>query len=104
MLSSRRQARIDDRARRRLGRAADTPARRAERRAAARQRSRQRAIDRRVAARRAAVRRKNRLRRAGGRLCFTRDGERVCRLPRPVICFKRGEGDERRTVCRARRR
>jgi len=103
MVSSRRQARIDERARRRLGRAADTPARRAERRAAARDRSRRRAIDRHVAARRAAVRRKNRLRRAGGRLCFTRDGERVCRLPRPVICFKRGEGDDRRTVCRARR-
>ena len=81
MLSSRRQARIDERARRRLGRAADTPSRRAERRAAARARSRQRAIDRRVAARRAAVRRTNRLRRAGGRLCFTRDGERVCRVP-----------------------
>ena len=103
MLSSRRQARIDERARRRLGRAADTPSRRAERRAAARARSRQRAIDRRVAARRAAVRRKNRLRRAGGRLCFTRDGERVCRVPRPVICFKRGEGEARRTVCRAQR-
>jgi outer membrane protein assembly factor BamB len=103
MLSSRRQARIDERARRRLGRAAATPRRRAERRAAARERSRRRAIDRRVAARRAAVRRANRLRRAGREVCFTRDGRKVCRVPRPVVCFKRGEGDARRTVCRARR-
>ena len=65
MLSSRHQARLDERARRRLGRAAAAPRRQAERRAAARARSRRRAIDRRVAARRAEVRRAIRLRRAG---------------------------------------
>ena len=81
MLSSRRQARIDERARRRLGRAAATPRRQAERRAAARARSRRRAIDRRVATRRAAVHRAIRLRRAGREVCFTRDGQQG--LPRP---------------------
>jgi len=103
LLVARNQARLDERARRRLGRAAAAPRRQAERRAAARARSRRRAIDRRVAARRAEVRRAIRLRRAGREVCFTRDGRKVCRVPRRVICFTRGEGPRRRTVCRAQR-
>jgi hypothetical protein len=49
------------------------------------------------------VHRAIRLRRAGREVCFTRDGHKVCRVPRRVICFKRGEGARRQTVCRARR-
>jgi outer membrane protein assembly factor BamB len=64
--------------------------------------ARKRAVARRVAARRAAVHRALRLRAKGQRVCYRSAGKRVCRLPRPPVCFKRESDD--RTVCRARRR
>jgi outer membrane protein assembly factor BamB len=109
MFSTRRQARLDARARERLGRYAASPQAR-ERRAADRRRARaaerrrleRRRTARRVAARRAAARRNVRLRRQGREVCFRRGGRTVCRPPRRLVCFKRGR--DGRTVCRPQRR
>ena len=102
LLSERRQARRDGRARARYARS--PPARRqaADRRRARSQRARARIVARRVAARRAAIRGNRALRRAGGEVCFRRDGRRVCRVPRPLVCFERAR--DGRTICRARER
>ena len=77
----------------------DVELRRARARA---ERVRKRALVRRVLARRASIRRNKRLRREGREVCFMRDGRRVCRVPRPVVCLKRAS--DGRTICRARRR
>ncbi|MCW3016150.1 MAG: PQQ-binding-like beta-propeller repeat protein [Solirubrobacterales bacterium] len=59
---------------------------------------RQRELNRRVSARRAAIRRRKALRASGVRFCSTVNGRRVCRRPRPLVCFKRNAGS--RTICR----
>ena len=123
MLSSPAQARRDQRARVRLGRAnarqraidrrvgrrkrlQDARAARGERaqsrRSARSDRAQRRRVARRVAARRAAVRRNVRARREGREVCFTRDGRRVCRVPRPLVCVERSS--DGRIACRPRRR
>ena len=110
MLSSRPQARLDQRARVRLGRAnarqraidrrvgrrkrleearAKRSGRTQRRETARREAAQRRRVARRVAARRAAVRRNVRARRQGREVCFTRDGRRVCRVPRPLVCVER---------------
>jgi outer membrane protein assembly factor BamB len=105
MLSSRTQARRDERARDRLAGEAGAGAARAKRKSARyraqQQRIHNRKVARRVAARRAAVRRNHRLRRQHREVCFKSHGRTVCRIPRPLVCVKRHDG---RTVCRARRR
>jgi outer membrane protein assembly factor BamB len=112
MLSSPAQARRDQRARVRLGRAnarqraidrrVGRRRRLAQQRAKGQNRARSRRVARRVAARRARVRRNVRARRQGREVCFRRDGRRVCRIPRPLVCVERsGDG---RIVCRPRRR
>jgi outer membrane protein assembly factor BamB len=105
MLSTRRQARRDERARDRLAREAGAGAARAKRKSARyraqQQRIQKRKVARRVAARRAAVRRNHRLRRRHREVCFKSHGRTVCRIPRPLVCVKRHDG---RTVCRPRRR
>jgi hypothetical protein len=104
MLSSERQAKRDERSRVRLAGAAGAGKARAEKIAAhkraQRQRVRKRAVARRVAARRAAVRRNARLRRQHRKVCFQSHGRTLCRVPRPLVCVKQGNG---RTVCRARK-
>ena len=123
MLSSRPQARSDQRARVRLGRA-NARQRAIDRRVGRRRRlqearakrsgraqrlqttrreaAQRRRVARRVAARRSAVRRNVRARRQGREVCFTRDGRRVCRVPRPLVCVERSS--DGRIVCRPRRR
>jgi outer membrane protein assembly factor BamB len=105
LLSSPRQARSDVRSRERLVRRAGVKTRARERAAAQARReraaARRRAAIRRVIARRAAIRRNKRLRRAGREVCFGRDGRRVCRVPRPLVCLKRSS--DGRTICRPRK-
>jgi outer membrane protein assembly factor BamB len=66
---------------------------------AARTRAAKRRVARRVARRRAAVHHRNELRRRGVRFCLGKGSHRVCRLPKPLVCFKRADG---RTICRPR--
>jgi outer membrane protein assembly factor BamB len=67
---------------------------------AAAQRRHRRYVDRLVAQRRADLRRILDLRRRHVPVCFVTGGKRVCRVPKPPVCFQ-GQGG--RTVCRARR-
>jgi outer membrane protein assembly factor BamB len=100
-LSTRRQARSDARARARF---ASSPIGRrdaANRRRAREARAARRRVQRRVEARRRAIRVNRARRRAGRKVCFTRDGETTCRVPRPLVCVKQADD---RTVCRPRRR
>lgn len=99
-LTTRAQARKDRRARTAQQRA---EARRdaLNRRVARRERAARRALERRVARRRALVRRVLDRRRRGERVCYGSGRRRVCRLPRPIVCFRLP--DSPRTVCRARR-
>jgi outer membrane protein assembly factor BamB len=105
MLSGKRQAQRDERARVRLAREAGAGGARAKRtaahRRAQRERVRKRKLARQVAARRAAVRRNIRLRRQHREVCFRSHGRTVCRIPRPLVCVK---GHDGRTTCRPRRR
>jgi len=57
-------------------------------------------LNQRIAARRRAVHRILQLRRRHRRTCFTVGHRRVCRVPRPPVCFVRKS--DGRTVCRAR--
>jgi hypothetical protein len=88
------------------GRSADgtlTAAARTQRRAqmqASARRRHARYVAQRVAQRRAAVRAILDMRRRHIPVCFTNHGKRVCRLPRPPVCFPRPDG---RTVCRVRK-
>jgi outer membrane protein assembly factor BamB len=66
---------------------------------AAAQRRHQRYVARRVAQRKREVHRILQLRRDHIPVCFRGGGKRVCRIPKPPVCFDRGDG---RTVCRAR--
>ncbi|HEY4098970.1 MAG TPA: hypothetical protein VGM33_25820, partial [Baekduia sp.] len=68
--------------------------------AAAAQRRHERYVARRVAERKAEVHRINEQRRKHVEVCFRSGGKRVCRVPKPPVCFDRGDG---RTVCRARK-
>jgi outer membrane protein assembly factor BamB len=68
---------------------------------AARARAAKRRVARRVARRRAAVHHRNELRRRGVRFCLGKGRHRVCRLPKPLVCFKGSDG---RTICRPRGR
>jgi outer membrane protein assembly factor BamB len=105
MLSSPRQAKLDERARVHLARDAGVGAARAVRTAAhkraQRERVRKRKLARRVTARRAAVRRNISLRRQHRRVCYRSHGHTVCRIPRPLVCVK---GRDEHTVCRPRKR
>jgi hypothetical protein len=104
MLSSPRQARIDERAREGLARQAGAGAARAKRKSARYQaqlkRIHKRKVARRVAARQAAVRRNRRLRRQHREICFKSHGRTVCRIPRPLVCVAHRNGP---TVCRPRK-
>jgi outer membrane protein assembly factor BamB len=107
MLSTPEQARRDSRVRlrdpverrkainRRLARAERAHKRTVARRVAVRKRK----LARRVAARQRQLRRNAAARRAGRRVCFTRNGRRTCRVPRPLVCVTRADD---RTVCRPR--
>ncbi|MEA2270901.1 MAG: hypothetical protein QOC64_3511, partial [Solirubrobacteraceae bacterium] len=107
MLSTPEQARRDSRVRlrdpverrkainRRLARAERARKRTVARRVAVRKRK----LARRVAARQRQLRRNAAARRAGRRVCFTRNGRRTCRVPRPLVCVTRADD---RTVCRPR--
>jgi outer membrane protein assembly factor BamB len=105
MLSSKTQAKRDERARVRLAGAAGAGAARAARVAshkrAQRARVRRRKVARRVAARQAAVRRNIVLRRRHRKVCFTSHGKTACRIPRPLVCIKHKSGP---TTCRPRKR
>lgn len=68
---------------------------------AAAKRRRARYLDQRVAQRRRAVHRILVRRQRGIEVCFRSNGKRVCRLPRPPVCFTRSE--DGRTICRARK-
>ena len=119
MFTTRRQARLDNKRRvqYRLAEQARSRARggkpttRAERRAAARRRARnhrravairrhRRYILQRVAQRKRLVHEILARRKAGRKVCFPSKGRKVCRIPRPPVCFKRPDG---RTVCRSRK-
>ncbi|MEA2289731.1 MAG: hypothetical protein QOD55_1728 [Solirubrobacteraceae bacterium] len=107
MLSTPAQARRDSRVRlrdpverrkainRRLARAERARKRKVARRVAVRKRK----LARRVAARKHELRRNAAARRAGRKVCFTRNGRKTCRVPRPLVCVKRADD---RTVCRPR--
>jgi outer membrane protein assembly factor BamB len=65
------------------------------------ERRHRRYVARRVAQRKRAVHRILVQRRRGIAVCFRSDGKRVCRIPKPPVCFERaGDG---RVVCRARK-
>jgi outer membrane protein assembly factor BamB len=68
--------------------------------AAVAQRRHERYVARRVAQRKAEVHRINEQRRKHVEVCFRSGSKRVCRVPKPPVCFDRGDG---RTVCRARK-
>ncbi|WP_205698419.1 PQQ-binding-like beta-propeller repeat protein [Conexibacter sp. SYSU D00693] len=111
-LTTRKQARRDRAALRGTAAGRAVGRREADRRRARAERARKRAVGRRVARRKRAlarrvaerqrkVARRNDLRRRGVRFCFRSGGKRVCRLPRPMVCFKRPGSDA--TVCRTQR-
>jgi len=101
MFSDRRTARSDGRVRARYRRTPTARRERADRRRARAERADRRRVARRVAARRRAVAANVRARRAGREVCFRRGGRKVCRIPRPLVCVKRGA--DGRTVCRPRK-
>lgn len=80
-----------------------TPAQRRRivgRRYARKEKARKRALARRIAARRRAVHRRLALRRRGVKFCYQshRHGHRICRLPKPLVCFRPKPGAP--MVCR----
>jgi hypothetical protein len=109
MLSTRPQARRDARVRLRdpverrkaMNRRAARAERARKRTVARRVAGREHRLERRVAARRRALRRNAEARREGREVCFTRNGRKTCRVPRPLVCVKRADD---RTVCRPRQR
>jgi outer membrane protein assembly factor BamB len=74
--------------------------RRAQAKAAAKRRH-QRYVDRRVAQRKRALHRILQQRKRRVEVCFRSGGKRVCRIPKPPVCFERKR--DGRTVCRARK-
>jgi outer membrane protein assembly factor BamB len=68
--------------------------------AAVAERRHRRYVARRVLERKRAVARRLALRRRHVEVCFKSGGKTTCRIPKPPVCFQRGDG---RTVCRARK-